>query len=188
MKDILKGEIQAIVPIYTRQGGNFTQIKDGDGDILVKKSTRSVLKEICKFYHYDLKSSNQEYGDMLGIKKTPPIPFTKELILIAVKTRTPIGKDDGAFSYVNIEKVEDVKDQTIYFKDGNNLKTLSKDKTILRNINLAKLLKTKTTRGLSSLREEESSYDIYTADRLSLREDLNIIYRKLQAIEKILIK
>lgn len=188
MKDILKDEIEAIIPIYTKEGGNFTKVKRVGEDLLVAKSVKSVLKDICKFYHYDLKSSNKAYGRMLGIKKTPPIPFTKNLIFIAVKTRKPIGKDDGAFSYVNIEKVEEVKEGTIYFKDGKVLDILSKDKTILKNINLAKLLKEKPTRDPFVLREEELNYNIYTKDILSLKEDLTIIYRKIQQIEKMFLE
>lgn len=160
MKEILEGQVEAINPIYTDEGANFTIIKRTDGDILIKKSTRSVLKDICKRYHYDLSSSNKTYGEMLGIKKTPPIPFTKELILMAVKTRIPIGKDDGAFSYVNIEKIQEVKNKTIYFKDGHSLKVLSVDKTILKNIKLAKLLKTKTIGDIALIRDEKNSYGI----------------------------
>ena len=189
MKDILKGDIQALVPIYTKEGGNYTKILLKDKQVLLEKSIRTVLRDICKYYHYDLKISNRDYGSMINVKKTPPIPFTRDLILIAVKTRSPIGKDDGAFSYVNIERIKTLKDGTIYFNNGSSLKTLAKDTSIQKNISLARLLKSQANNRDLLVREEgHGPYDICMEDQISLREDLIVIYKRLKKIEGRLLK
>lgn len=184
MKNVLEGEIQAIVPIYGKSGGNFTQVKLLTGDYLIKKSIKSVMRSICKYYHYDLKSSNEKYGSMLGIKKMPPIPFTRDLVLIAVKTRCPIGKDDGAYSYINVEQVERVKDKVVYFKDGSSLNTLLEDKTVLKTLNITKMLYTRPEDRRGMLAESPDVYNIRLEDERAIKEDVFDLCKKISRIKK----
>lgn len=179
MENVLSQRIEAIVPIYTKEGCNSTCIKLYEKDMIMEKSLKRILKDICAYYHYDLKTANKDYGKKINLKKTIPIPLTKDIVFIGVKTRNPIGKDDGAFSYVNIETIDKVKNGIIYFKNQTCLKTLARDETIEKHINLAKLLKDISMPKRNLVREEESPYD-----NLSLREDLLMVYKRLQKIEK----
>lgn len=185
MENILKKGLDALVPIYTEGGYNSTCIKLGQGEILMEKSVKGVLKDLCAYYHYDLKKSNQDYGQKINLKKMVPIPLTQDIVLIAIKTRSPIGKDDGALSYINIQSIKKVKQGQVYFKNGSSLKTLCSQATIEKHIGLAKLLKDLAGKKTSLLREEEASY---LSDTISLRQDLLIIYKRLQSIEKRLFK
>lgn len=132
MHEILKGNIDAVIPIYTDTGANFTKIISSDGNVVIENPIGTVLKKICNYYHHDLKASNSEYRKRLKIHKLPPIPLTGRLTFIAIKTRVPFGKNDGAYSYINIENVKKVEGDIIFFKDGNTLKTLYSEFTIER--------------------------------------------------------
>lgn len=176
MKRVTSKEIQALIPLYTDEGGNFTSVKAEEGETLLEKSVRTVLKNICEFYHYDLEASNKDYRRELGIKKLPPIPLKDSLVLIAVKVRKPIGKNDGAYAYVNVGKVEKVEGSKIIFKDGTTLETLSTEKTIKTSIYMARSLKEEIKSKKAMVREEEVGY---TGKKIKLYEDLHIvIYKK----------
>ncbi len=184
MRDLIEKKITAILPHYTREGANYTKIKVLEGDeILIKKNINSTLKSLCQYCHYDLKSSKKTCRDVLGIKKNPPIAINKDMIFIAIKTRRPIGKDDGAYSYINIEAIRRFKDGTIDFKNGGSLKVDCRLKTIERNIKQAKLLKDIIYSRNILIKEEVK---IYLEE--SFKVDLEMVYKKLIEIERNLFK
>ena len=196
MKEILEDEILALVPEYTGEGANFTgALLFNKEKLILKKNIKSSLKMLCAFYHFDLKSANKTSKELLGITKSPPICIRNNLVFICVKTRTPIGKDDGAYSYINTEMIKGVKEGVVVFKDGSDLRVISSAKTIEKEIKHANILKQmirpRTSKRGVLVREEESPYledQLYLEDYEGLRKDLDIIYRKLQRIEKNLFK
>lgn len=182
MKDLIQKKIIAMLPCYTSEGANFTIIKLlNDKEIILKKSISSTIKSLCQFYHYDLQSSKKTCNQMLGVKKTPPIAINKDMVFIAVKTRIPIGKNDGAYSYINIDMIKGIKDEEIDLKNGDILKVKSKLKTIEKNIKDARLLENIMANRQILIKEEQ---DIYMYEEDNIIEDLDIIYRKIQAIER----
>lgn len=182
MKGLVNKSIIAMMPHYTGEGANFTRVLLMDGkEVLLQKTIYSTLRCLCKFYHYDLTASNKTCGEILNIKKTPPIPINSGMVFIAVKTRTPIGKDDGAYSYINIEMIKKVQENTIHFKNGDHLKAICTYKTIEKNIKQAKLLKEMMRTRQAIIREREA---VYIEDIKSLRVDLDMVYKKFKEIEK----
>lgn len=186
MRDLVQRKIIAILPHYTGQGANFTRVKLLDGEeVLLQKTINSSLKCLCRFYHYDLIASNKTCGEMLNIKKTPPIPINGDIVLIALKTRSPIGKDDGAYSYINIEMIKRIQGETIHFKNGDHMKVSCSHKTIEKGIKQARLLKEMMKTRQILIREKEEAY---IKDIESLRIDLEIVYKRFQELEKIIFK
>lgn len=186
MRDLVQKRIIAMIPHYTGEGANFTQVLLMDGEeVLLRKTVNSTLKCLCKFYHYDLTASNKTCGEMLGVKKTPPIPINSDMVFIAIKTRTPVGKDDGAYSYINIEMIKELRENTIHFKNGDHLKVSCTKKIIEKNIKQAKLLKEMMQTRNTVIKERES---VYMKEIESLREDLEMAYKKLHEIEKTICK
>lgn len=182
MKELVQKKIIAMLPYYTEEGANFTQIKLLNGeDVIFRKTINSTLKCLCEFYHYDLNASNKTCAEILGVKKTPPISINNDMVFIAVKTRIPIGKDDGAYSYINIEMIKNVLGEIIYFKNGDNLQVSCTHKTIEKAIKQASLLKIMINNRQMITREEETNY--ITEEEI-LKRDLDIIYKKLLRIEK----
>ena len=94
-----------LIPVYDQDGGNSTEIwLKGGEKILIPKKTRSVLKRLAKVFAIDLPQLKRKYGVLVGRKSSTPLPFHPNLILVPVKVREPLAKDDGSWGYV-------VKDQ-----------------------------------------------------------------------------
>ena len=180
MREILSKNIKALIPFYTEEGCNASLIKTAEGDIIIEKKVKRVLKDICLYYKYDLEGSNKEYGQSVNLKKTPPIPIRPDLIFIAAKTRIPVGKNDGAFSYINISNIGRVKDKAIYFKNGEVLNTITNTSTIVKNINLANTIKDSLFHKNQSIRGSITSH---FPDKQFFRENCEIIYTVLRNIE-----
>lgn len=182
MRELVQKKIIAMLPHYTGEGANFTRVLLLDGEeVLLQKTIHSTLKCLCQYYHYDLTASNRTCGEMLNIKKTPPIPINENMIFIALKTRTPIGKDDGAYSYINIEMIKKIQGEKVHFKNGDHLKVNCTQKTIEKNIKQAKLLKEMMQTRQIVIREKEATY---IKEIESLKIDLETVYRKFQELEK----
>ena len=185
MRELVKKKIMAMLPYYTDEGANFTFIKLLNGeDILFRKTIKSTLKCLCRFYHHDPNASSKTCSEMLGVKKMPPIAINEDMVFIAVKTRRPIGKDDGAYSYINIEMIKKIQEETIYFKNGDHIGVISSRKTIEKSIKQARLLKEMTNNRQMITREGDIDY----ITEESLKRDLDTIYKKLQIIEKTIFK
>lgn len=185
MKDLVKKKIIAILPYYTKEGGNYTKVRLFKGEeVLIKKNINSSLKCLCQYCHYDLKSSKKTSREVLGIKKTPPIAINEDMVFIAIKTRKPIGQDDGAHSYINIESIKRFKDGNIDFKNGSSLKVDCKFKTIEKNIKQARLLKDIVYSRNIFIKEDD---EVYIKEE-SFKVDLELLYKKLIEIEKNLFK
>lgn len=132
--DILKRGIVAISPVYKKGIGDVTIIKLEDEEILIERNIKTVLSNIAKFFLLDLAESRRYYSEYLDKKRNIPLVYNGENIYIVVKTRQPIGKNDGAMSYVNSRYIDSVKDGVIGYHNGEKLKTYTSDRTIKRNL------------------------------------------------------
>ncbi len=70
MEKIIEKDIEAILPIYMNDIGNCTVIYTRKDKIILEKVIKTIIKNLCQYYHLDLKASNKTYGDLLSIKKT----------------------------------------------------------------------------------------------------------------------
>lgn len=166
MKSIVDQGIQAILPIYVKDKGNCTIIYTGDNEIIMEKVILTVIKNLCRFYHLDLKSSNKTYGDILSMKKYIPIPLDENNIFIQVKTRIPISKHDSAYGYINInsigkviENINDKGSSTVYLKRGQIIDVLAKVSTVQKSIQNGLIVKEYVNKNNSySVKEAEVFY------------------------------
>lgn len=175
MKQLISMDIEAIIPTYSSDGGNFTTVELVEGSHLIKKSVRSVIKGICRQSNYDLKVARKKPKDLLNITKTPPIPINENLTLLAAKTRVPMAKNDGAHAYVNLEQIECVKGNNIIFKSGKVLETLYKEKTLMRQKVGAYIVKANAISEKSIMVGGEKSISL---------EDLVKIFNRLEIVIK----
>lgn len=190
MKNLIERGIQAILPIYVKNKGNCTLIYLQDEEIILDKVIKTVIKNLCEFYHLDLKSSNKSFGQLLSIKKHHPVPFNEDNVFIQAKTRVPIGRHDGAYGYINIDAIERVKtlkkdeDRTlIYLKGKRSIEVLCKEITIYRSINNGEIVKRLITgRNHYLLKEKESFYA--EEDSPATKKDIAMVYMKLMEIKR----
>lgn len=147
MENINFKEIQCIVPKYVKSIGDCTIIYTDLDEYLVKKQISTVITNLCRKRGIDLKASNSFYGQILGVKKNPPIPFSVDDIYIHVKTRVPVLKTDRAHGYINLKALDKViknKEDSyprILLKNGLELEILTNKKTLDAHIQNGKLVR-----------------------------------------------
>lgn len=123
METVLNKDIMAIVPKYVDNRGNCTKIYImGSEPIVLEKSVKTILRLISKHYMIDLKELKKRYGALVSSPNLVPIPFSKKDVFVPFKTRVPMYKNDGAFSYINmryIDKIKNEKDSAVvYLSNG----------------------------------------------------------------------
>ncbi len=189
MEKIIEKDIEAILPIYMNDIGNCTVIYTRKDKIILEKVIKTIIKNLCQYYHLDLKASNKTYGDLLSIKKHPPIPLTKEKVLIQVKTRVPIGKHDGAYGYINIDSIDKIKSSKeslkktiIQLKSGRTIEAHCMKSTILKNINNGRIVQGLIQgKNHFQVKEEENLYLL--EDAPATKRDIALVYMKLMEIK-----
>ena len=189
-KTVQKG-IEAILPIYLKDRGNCTVIYTREDEVILEKTIKTTILNLCKYYHLDLKASNETYGKLLSIKKYPPIPFTYNQIFIPIKTRIPIGKHDGAYGYVNISSIDKVsktksKDHSLlYLSNHRTIEVYSKELTIQKNISKGEVVKKiLANENTPMIHEEENLY--LAEDKIATKKDIAMVYKEIMSIKSIL--
>jgi len=186
VNEIIEKGLEAILPVYIKDIGNCTKIYVKDDEIILEKTIRSVLANLCKFYHLDLKASKKTYGDLLTIKKNTPIPFAYDYVFISIKARKPIAKHDGAYGYVNLDSIKSYsKSKTnnnslIYISNNRTIEVYSKLCTINKNVNNGKIVKSLLKRN-DFIREANSLY--IAEDSLATKKDIAMVYREIMEIK-----
>ncbi len=186
MNEIIEKGLQAILPVYIKDIGNCTRIYVKDDEIVLEKTIRSVIANLCRFYHLDLKASNKSYGDLLTIKKNIPIPFAYDFVLIPIKTRRPIAKHDGAYGFVNMDSIKNIStsktnnNSLIYISNNRAIEAYSKLCTIKKNVNNGKIVKRLIKRN-DLLKEVNNLY--VAEDSLATKKDIAMVYREIMEIK-----
>lgn len=135
-----KENIIALEPRYIKDIGNITCIHQRDGNILkADKRIGTIMKNMASYELLDMQECRKFIGKNLSIYKNIPYVFDLENIFIAIKTRVPIGKNDGAMSYIKISEIEEFQEGHILLSSGLKLKIMD-DKSILsKKINQGKI-------------------------------------------------
>lgn len=122
MKKVFCGDILAILPKYIEGRGNCTVVVKGNGEnLILDKNIKTTIGLLGKYYMIDLNEVRKRYGEIVLSKNLIPIPLSKNDILVPLKTRYPIFKNDGAFGYINYRFITNIKRENmstwIYMKD-----------------------------------------------------------------------
>jgi len=104
----IEQDILAILPTYRGDKGNCTLILREDGQHIIERTVKTVIKKICKHNHIDLRAANETYGGLLNLKTNIPLVISPERIFIQLKAREPVGKDDGAMGYFKLGGIDEV--------------------------------------------------------------------------------
>ena len=190
MKEIIEKGIEAILPVYIEDKGNCTLIYTREDEVILEKALKSTIRNLCKYYHLDLKASNKTYGDLLSINKQPPIPLSPNQVFVPVKVRKPIVSHDGAYGYINIDSIEKISsrdssplESTIYLKSKRTIEAICRDITIKKNINKGRLAKKLFSRyDVTAVREDGNYYEIQ--DRPATKKDIAMIYKEIMELKK----
>ncbi|QXM05364.1 competence protein ComK [Crassaminicella indica] len=143
--NIIKVGICALIPIYQLNMGNVTKLITEDGRSFIDKRTmKTVLKIIARYYTIHIEACREKYGQVLHQRLSVPILFHQRLLLIPFKMRKPKFVKDGAKGYINLYDIEKVTEKEKYvmiqLKNGVEIAVLNKMKTVQDQINKAKLI------------------------------------------------
>lgn len=146
IEKMVKDEIIALIPLYVDNKGNSTKIiTNKSNSIILYKTIRTALKLLAKYFMIDLSSARKYYGDLIGSSNVIPIPFSSDNILVPIKTRRPISKNDGSFSYINLRFIKNIheRDNGVYIlMEGNvEIKCIQNIKTVKKHISQGRIVK-----------------------------------------------
>jgi len=157
--------VEAIIPIYGRNGGNATLVYDLNGQKLtLNKSVKSYLVTLARDIGKDVYNVRKMSKKALRRTNGVPLVFSECVVLIPVKVRKPITKSDGSYGYINLACIEDII-------NNENTTTIK----LINNINIEALITTKTL----NTKIIESNYlkDIYIRKMNNFNN--NNLYKKL---------
>lgn len=132
--EIFKSGIVFISPEYREGIGDTTLIRTEDEEIVIEKNIRTIIANLSKYLFLDLDESKNYYKELLNKGRNLPIVFNNQNILFCVKTRIPIGKNDGAMSYVNPKYILAYDYGIIEMDTGDVLYTFTSEKTIKNHL------------------------------------------------------
>ncbi|MBA1334017.1 MAG: hypothetical protein HPY66_1501 [Firmicutes bacterium] len=128
--------IAALVPCYHKQYGNATEVVFLEEEpIVIPRTIATVLKRLARDHTVDLQAARKKYGEMLGCSRAVPVAINQRTILLPVKVRKTVSRNDASRGYINFFAIKDVDGDN----DGTRL-TLKNDRSILcyhsiKNIN-----------------------------------------------------
>lgn len=94
--------LSALVPCYDQDGSNATLIFTGGGDVITDRRTvKWNLRRLARLYSVDLEAARRNQRDFFHYRQGLPLPLAPSLVLVPLKTRKAIGKNDGCHSYLN---------------------------------------------------------------------------------------
>lgn len=97
-----RDHLAALVPCYDRDGGNATLIFTTGGDLLEDRRTvKWNLRRLARLYSVDLEALRRNQRDYFHCSQGLPLPLSPALVLVPLKTRAAVGKNDGCHGYFN---------------------------------------------------------------------------------------
>lgn len=102
--------LAALVPYYSPSGGNCTQIYYQSGQVEEDKRTvKWNLRRLARSYCIDPEASRKLYGAYIMRHNDVPLPLSDSLILVSLKVRKVIGRNDGSNGYFNLSAIGEIK-------------------------------------------------------------------------------
>ena len=137
-----KEEVVAIEPKYVKGKGNMNIVHLKNGEVKEdKRRIQTIMKNMAMLELFDLKLGRKLIEMNVGISKNIPYVFDLENIFVAVKTRVPIGKNDGAMSFVKLSEIvnSEIEEDTLLLSTGSSLKFLEKASKVQERIRYGKV-------------------------------------------------
>ncbi len=135
-------KIEAVLPIYDQHGANICHTISSSGEKeVVSMDTRQFIKAWLRTFKLTL------HGQLMWAELTNhyrnlnPILINKNLVLLPVKVREPIGSKDGCYGYVNLANIKSFDQDSILLHSGVRIPYLSSYNTLNKKVRQAKFLR-----------------------------------------------
>ena len=185
MEERIQRDIVAIIPSYEQSFGNCTRLILFEGEEIVKTTAKTFIKNLCKYYHLDYKASNKYFVNLLSVRSNLPLVFSRQLIYIQLKTREPIGKDDGAMGHFKIQGIKKIieRDGKTFLRMKNNreLSLLCSKNTAEKQLRQGRLIMELLSKN-DRIRVKEDLEYYNLDDGPAMKSDIARLYMKLDDI------
>jgi hypothetical protein len=125
-----------MLPAY-QEGGNASRIYTRHKEYKDTRSLRWLLSRTASYYGADVNAVRQQYGKFLNRQLLNPFPLSPDLVLLPLKMRKAIIKEDATIGYINGLQVlgfepqaQDPYRSVLHFKNGLCLPCLNTVETI----------------------------------------------------------
>jgi hypothetical protein len=117
----------ALIPFYDPYGQNATRVilSDGTHEQLTC-SVKTYIHNMLYAFHLDPKAIKFWTNSVIGTKINTPLVIDETFILLPVKFRHGVSKQDGCFGYVSLEAIKSYGDNSITLSTGEVLPTLTR--------------------------------------------------------------
>lgn len=183
MEKILREGLVAVIPKYIDQKGNCTILYGTKSKPkIVEKSVKTVIRLLGKYYMIDLGEVKKRYKSVILSSNLMPIPLSKQDILVPIKTRKPIIKNDGAFGYINIKYVKGTKQGNgttiIYLKNGTAIECLCSPSTWEKHLRNGRIMSRCYEDRIMKVAEDEEKYNDYIP---ASKADIAMVLREIKS-------
>ncbi|PHV70186.1 hypothetical protein CS063_11960 [Sporanaerobium hydrogeniformans] len=123
----------ALIPFYDERGQNSTCVlfKDGSKEYF-SCSIKAYITKLLYQLHLDPRAIRFWTSQVLGAKLNTPLIIDETHILLPVKFRKPVTKQDGCFGYVNNVFIQTLEDYCLTLSTGQTLAHLSTKSYLLK--------------------------------------------------------
>lgn len=185
VEQIKEKSIAALIPCYHNEYGNATEAVFLEEEaVTIPRTVKTVLKNIAKIYAVDLQALRQKYSEILGCSKAIPVPLHSRFILMPVKVRKVVSKNDSSRGYINYFAIKDVQGEdtfsTVILKNDLAVKCYHSFKNINQHIRNCYYIHQK-------LIKEESGTEGVSLECLNCpatKADIALILNELREIRK----
>lgn len=185
MKNIIEQGILAIIPTYIVGNGNCTVIQTKNGQVVLDKVIRTVIRNLCNYYHIDLQASNRYYKSLIPTKLSVPLPFSRNDIFFQVKVRRSIGKDDGSMGYFHLDGVSKIKSEDnraiIVLNNGAEVPCLCTPENVRNHIKNGELVRDLYEKRHPSVGEQMEKY--LASDSPATKADIGRLFMAIQDLK-----
>lgn len=190
VKKYVSEELMAFIPIYLTDKGDCTLLYTSEGGkTYIDKGLRTVLRSLAKYFLADLKEIRKYYGELLNTKNLVPMPFNECNIFVPMKARKPLGKNDVATGYININSIDRIeaqgKNTLIYLMNDHEITCLSSLGTVNKHIQNGRIVKKLIENAQEhayAVRENVTFYE--ELDKPATKEDIAMLRKEILDIRR----
>ena len=183
MERALKNRLIAVIPKYIANQGNCTIIyTEEDKPLILENTINTVMKRIGRHHMVDLDAMKERNGKLINASYPVPINLNDD-VFIPIKVRKPFGKNDKSFGYVNLEYIENTKQENNYtlilLINNTEIKCLFRKETLNKHISNGNIIKryyeeqSKVHNLSRAIKIAEETTTIYESDRTVINLYLN---------------
>lgn len=97
-----------LLPVYTREGNGTEILLEHREPLYSRYKTKTLVRQLARYFMVDMKEAQRKYAAICGRSYAVPLPLRPDFILVPVRARSALVKDDGTRAYVVQSKIAEV--------------------------------------------------------------------------------